>query len=131
METRVRRGDAAQATGEFVIVPLAAGEENGATVRALGRVAGSAALRGTVAATRFRGREGQTATIPVAGRSRRVFCLVGLGAAIGVGLAGSKAAEAVGRNPGAFGKVFTTALIAMALAEGLAILAFFVVDFSK
>jgi F-type H+-transporting ATPase subunit c len=55
--------------------------------------------------------------------------LVGLGAAIGVGLAGSKAAEAVGRNPGAFGKVFTTALIAMALAEGLAILAFFVVKF--
>ncbi|MFT4587143.1 MAG: F-type H+-transporting ATPase subunit c [Limisphaerales bacterium] len=57
--------------------------------------------------------------------------LVGLGAAIGVGLAGSKAAEAVGRNPGAFGKVFTTALIAMALAEGLAILAFFVIDFTK
>ena len=55
--------------------------------------------------------------------------LVGLGAALGVGLAGSKAAEAVGRNPGAFGKVFTTALIAMALAEGLAILAFFVVKF--
>lgn len=53
--------------------------------------------------------------------------LVGLGAAIGVGLAASKAAEAIGRNPGAFGKVFTTALIGMALAEGLAILAFFVV----
>lgn len=53
--------------------------------------------------------------------------LVGFGAAIGVGLAASKAAEAVGRNPGAFGKVFTTALIGMALAEGLAILAFFVV----
>ena len=53
--------------------------------------------------------------------------LVGLGGAIGVGLAGAKAAEAIGRNPGAFGKVFTVALIAMALAEGLAILAFFVV----
>lgn len=53
--------------------------------------------------------------------------LVGMGAAIGVGLAASKAAEATGRNPGAFGKVFTTALIGMALAEGLAILAFFVV----
>lgn len=80
METRVRRGDARQATGEFVIVPLAVGDENGATVRALGRVAGGAALRGVVAATRFRGREGQVATVPVAGRSRRVLCLVGLGA---------------------------------------------------
>ena len=52
--------------------------------------------------------------------------LAGLGGAIGVGLAGAKGAEAVGRNPGAFGKVFTTTLIAMALAEGLAILGFFV-----
>lgn len=54
--------------------------------------------------------------------------LVGLGGALGVGMAGAKAAEAIGRNPGTFGKVFTVALIAMALAEGLAILAFFVVD---
>jgi F-type H+-transporting ATPase subunit c len=53
--------------------------------------------------------------------------LVGMGAAIGVGMAAAKAAEATGRNPGAFGKVFTTALIGMALAEGLAILTFFVV----
>jgi F-type H+-transporting ATPase subunit c len=53
--------------------------------------------------------------------------LVGLGGAIGVGVAGAKAAEAIGRNPGTFGRVFTVALIAMALAEGLAILAFFVV----
>ena len=53
--------------------------------------------------------------------------LVGMGAAIGVGLAAAKAAEATGRNPGAFGKIFTTALIGMALAEGLAILTFFVV----
>ena len=53
--------------------------------------------------------------------------LVGMGAAIGVGIAASKAAEAIGRNPGSFGKVFTTALIGMALAEGLAILAFFVI----
>ena len=54
--------------------------------------------------------------------------LVGMGGAIGVGVAGAKAAEAIGRNPGTFGKVFTVALIAMALAEGLAILAFFVVQ---
>jgi len=53
--------------------------------------------------------------------------LVGLGGALGVGIAGAKAAEAIGRNPGTFGRVFTVALIAMALAEGLAILAFFAV----
>ena len=53
--------------------------------------------------------------------------LVGLGGALGVGIAGAKAAEAIGRNPGTFGRVFTVALIAMALAEGLAILAFFVI----
>ncbi len=52
---------------------------------------------------------------------------VGLGAALGVGFAAGKAAEAIGRNPGSFGKVFTTALIGMALAEGLAILIYFVV----
>lgn len=54
--------------------------------------------------------------------------LVGMGAALGVGIAAAKAAEAIGRNPGAFGKVFTTALIGMALAEGLAILIYFVVQ---
>ncbi len=54
--------------------------------------------------------------------------LVGLGGAIGVGLAASKAAEAAGRNPGAFGKIFLIGIIGMALAEGLAILTFFVVN---
>src|SRR4051812_23646494 len=48
-----------------------------------------------------------------------------LGAAIGVGLIGQKAAEAVGRNPGASGKVLVQAIIGMALAEGLGILALF------
>ena len=48
-----------------------------------------------------------------------------LGAAIGVGLVGLKAAEAVGRNPGASGKILVQAIIAMALAEGLGILALF------
>ena len=51
--------------------------------------------------------------------------LVGAGAAIGIGLAGFGAALATGRNPGAFGKIVTTALLAMALAEGLAMLVFF------
>lgn len=54
--------------------------------------------------------------------------LVGLGAALGVGMTAAKASEAIGRNPGAFGKVFTVALLGMAFAEGLAILAFFVVN---
>ena len=47
--------------------------------------------------------------------------IAGFGAAIGVGLVGWGATNAIGRNPGAFGKVFTTMLIGMALAEGLAV----------
>jgi F-type H+-transporting ATPase subunit c len=47
------------------------------------------------------------------------------GAAIGVGLAGSKAVEAVGRNPGAFGNILVIGIIAMALAEGLGVMALF------
>lgn len=48
-----------------------------------------------------------------------------LGAALGVGLIGFKAAEAVGRNPGASTKILVQAIIGMALAEGLGILALF------
>ncbi|HYC71021.1 MAG TPA: ATP synthase F0 subunit C [Opitutaceae bacterium] len=48
-----------------------------------------------------------------------------LGAAIGVGLIGTKAAESVGRNPGASTKILVQAIIGMALAEGLGILALF------
>ena len=47
------------------------------------------------------------------------------GAAIGVGLIGFRASEAVGRNPGASGKILVQAILAMALAEGLGILALF------
>ena len=50
----------------------------------------------------------------------------GAGAAIGVGPLGSKAVGRIGRNPGAFGNILTLGIIAMALAEGLGILAFFV-----
>ena len=56
-----------------------------------------------------------------------VGAFAGLGAALGVGLIGSKAAEAVGRNPGAFGNILTISIIGMALAEGLGIIAFFAV----
>lgn len=49
--------------------------------------------------------------------------LAGLGAGIGVGLVGLGAAQAVGRNPGAFGKILTISIIGMALAEAIAIYA--------
>jgi F-type H+-transporting ATPase subunit c len=50
--------------------------------------------------------------------------LAGLGSAIGVGLVGMKASEAVGRNPGAFGKVIVLAVLVLEerrqrIAEGL------------
>jgi F-type H+-transporting ATPase subunit c len=48
-----------------------------------------------------------------------------LGAALGVGLIGTKAAEAVGRNPGASGKILVQSILGMALAEGLGLLALF------
>jgi F-type H+-transporting ATPase subunit c len=54
--------------------------------------------------------------------------LAGLGAAIAVGMIGGRAAEAVGRNPGAFNPVLIISLLGMAFAEGLAILLYFVVN---
>ncbi len=53
--------------------------------------------------------------------------LAGLGSALGVGLVVMKAAEAVGRNPGAFGKVLALALIGMAFAEAIVFYAIFLV----
>jgi len=47
----------------------------------------------------------------------------GLGPAIGIGLIGSKAAEAIGRNPEAAGKVQTLAILGMAFAEAVAVYA--------
>jgi len=46
-----------------------------------------------------------------------------LGAPLGVGLIGMKAAEAVGRNPAAATKILIQSILGMALAEGLGILA--------
>ncbi|MGC9451585.1 MAG: ATP synthase F0 subunit C [Oceanipulchritudo sp.] len=46
-------------------------------------------------------------------------------AAIGVGMVGMKAVEAVGRNPGASGKVLVQSIIGMALAEAIAFYALF------
>lgn len=45
-----------------------------------------------------------------------------LGGALGVGLIGMKACESVGRNPGASGQILVQSILAMALAEGVAIL---------
>ncbi len=46
---------------------------------------------------------------------------IGAGAAaIGVGLIGTKAVEAVGRNPGASGKILVQSILGMALAEAVA-----------
>lgn len=49
--------------------------------------------------------------------------IAGAGAGIGVGLVGMGAAQSVGRNPGAFGKILTIGIIGMALAEAIAIYA--------
>jgi F-type H+-transporting ATPase subunit c len=51
---------------------------------------------------------------------------IGLGSiapALGIGLIGYKAMEAIGRNPEASGKIFTPMLIGMAFAEAIAIYA--------
>ena len=50
-----------------------------------------------------------------------VIAIGGIGPAIAIGLIGAKAMEALGRNPEASGKVLPAMLIAMALAEAIAI----------
>jgi F-type H+-transporting ATPase subunit c len=49
------------------------------------------------------------------------LAFAGLGAGVGVGIVGGKAAEAVGRNPSAFGSILVMAIIGMALSEAIAI----------
>jgi F-type H+-transporting ATPase subunit c len=51
--------------------------------------------------------------------------LAALGAAIGVGLIGAKASEAVGRNPGAATKVLVQAILSTAFAEGIVFFAIY------
>jgi len=51
--------------------------------------------------------------------------LAALGAALGVGLIGMKASEAVGRNPGAAGPILTQAIISTAFAEGIVFFAIY------
>ena len=51
--------------------------------------------------------------------------LAALGAAIGVGIIGMKAAEAVGRNPGAATPILVQAILSTAFAEGIVFFALF------
>ena len=51
--------------------------------------------------------------------------LAALGSAVGIGLVGAKATEAVGRNPGAFNTILVQAILAMALSEGVLFIALF------
>jgi F-type H+-transporting ATPase subunit c len=51
--------------------------------------------------------------------------LAALGAAIGVGLIGMKASEAVGRNPEASTKVLVQSILAIAFAEAIVFYAIF------
>jgi len=53
--------------------------------------------------------------------------LAALGSAVGIGLVGAKATEAVGRNPGAFNTILVQAILGMALAEGVLFIALFLV----
>ena len=51
--------------------------------------------------------------------------LAAMGAALAVGMIGMKAAEAVGRNPGASTKILVQAILAIALAEAIVFYALF------
>lgn len=53
--------------------------------------------------------------------------LAALGGALGVGLIGMKASEAVGRNPGASTKILVQSIIAIAFAEAIVFYAIFLV----
>lgn len=46
-----------------------------------------------------------------------------LGPGIGIGLIGAKAAESVGRNPEAMGKIISVTILSIAFAEAVAIYA--------
>ena len=55
-----------------------------------------------------------------------IAVLTGLGPAIGEGMIGAKAMEAIGRQPEAAGDIRTNMIIAAALVEGAALLAIIV-----
>jgi F-type H+-transporting ATPase subunit c len=53
--------------------------------------------------------------------------LAALGAAVGVGLIGMKASDAVGRNPGASTKILVQSILSIAFAEAIVFYALFLV----
>ncbi|MBK1827907.1 ATPase [Haloferula rosea] len=55
--------------------------------------------------------------------------LAAIGGALGIGILGSKAAEATGRNPGAATPILVISIILAALIEGIFILSAFAVGF--
>ena len=50
-----------------------------------------------------------------------------LGASLGIGMIGMAASDAVGRNPGAFGRILVQALLSTAFAEAIVFYAIFLV----
>lgn len=60
---------------------------------------------------------------PLVYNAKFALAFAGLGAAIGVGLVGWGATNAIGRNPGAFGKILVMGILGMAFAEAIAIYA--------
>jgi F-type H+-transporting ATPase subunit c len=50
-----------------------------------------------------------------------IVAIGGVAPALGIGIIGAKAVEAIGRNPQASGKIMVNMLIAMAFAEAIAI----------
>ncbi|MGF1678787.1 MAG: ATP synthase F0 subunit C [Candidatus Methylacidiphilales bacterium] len=63
----------------------------------------------------------------VAVKANWTVAIAALASAFAVGWIGSKSAEAVGRNPGAFGQILTIGIIGMALAEAIVFYAIFLV----
>ena len=61
----------------------------------------------------------------VAYNAKFAVAIAGAGAGIGIGLIGYGAAQATGRNPGAFKDIRQIAIIGMALAEAIAFYAIF------
>lgn len=73
-----------------------------------------ARLRGLLVTPTRNERTNMTGNIAIMGAA--------LGGGLALGLIGMKAAEAVGRNPGASGKILVQALLSAALAEGAIII---------
>lgn len=70
-------------------------------------------------------------TFLLAAMETNKFWLAGfaaLGAGLGIGILGSKAAEATGRNPGAATPILVISIILAALIEGVFILSAFAVN---